>query len=77
MGFQIADITRPLLSVGKICDQNNQIIFGKGGGVIVDLDTGNTRNFIRDSDGMYQLDFWVKKEIANGNPKQDFPGRGQ
>ena len=38
--FQIADVSRPLTSVGKICDTNKRVIFGRGGGVIQCLTTG-------------------------------------
>ena len=77
VSFQIADITRPLLAVGKICDQNSHVGFGKSGGVIYDLDAGRRTNFYRDDDGMYQLDIWVPKDKANAEPSEGFPGPGR
>ena len=76
--IQMADITRPLLSVGKITDMGNQVIFGRRGGTIIDLETGKRTDFQRDADGMYQLDFWIPKEKANGKPSAPgFPGPGR
>ena len=59
MTFQVAEVTRPLLSVGRICDKGNVVTFGSSGGVIVDLVTGEETPFLRDGDGMYQLEFWM------------------
>ena len=59
MTFQVAEVTRPLLSVGRICDRGNVVTFGSSGGVITDLVTGEETPFVRDGDGMYQLEFWM------------------
>ena len=40
MLFQLADVSCPLISVSQICDHVNRVIFGRGGGVILNLDTG-------------------------------------
>ena len=59
MTFQVAEVTRPLLSVGRICDRGNVVTFGSSGGVITDLVTGEETPFVRDGEGMYQLEFWM------------------
>ena len=32
MTWQVAEVTRPLLSVGKMCDAGHQVLFGRNGG---------------------------------------------
>ena len=59
MTFQVAEVTRPLLSVGRICDRGNVVTFGSSGGVITDMMTGEETPFVRDGEGMYQLEFWM------------------
>ena len=34
LSWQVGDITRPLLSVGEICDNGKRVVFGKMGGYI-------------------------------------------
>ena len=74
MNFQVAEVTRPLLSVGRICDRGNQVLFGQNGGVIMNLKTGEVNNFYRDRDGMYQLDFWIRN--PRGETNSGFPRPG-
>ena len=71
--FQVADVSRPLLSVGSTCDQDNIVIFGVGGGTILNLVTGSTMQFDR-INGIYELDFWMKEEDTNSS--SDFPRPG-
>ena len=34
--FQIADVTRPLCSIAKVCDKGNRVIFDSNGGYVED-----------------------------------------
>ena len=43
--FQVADVSRPLMSVSKVCDMGNRVLFGKGGGYIMNLETGRANPF--------------------------------
>ena len=49
--FQIADISRPLTSVGELTDAGNLVVFGRKGGFIVNPDTGRRLSFQRKSTG--------------------------
>ena len=40
--FQIADVSKPLVSVASICEKGNRVIFGKSGGVVQHIHTGRT-----------------------------------
>ena len=57
--YQIADVSRPLTAVSEICDAGNRVVFGSGGGVIYNLETGRETYFNRE-DGIYTLNFWVR-----------------
>ena len=56
--FQVADVSRPLISVAAICTTGNVVIFGVGGGVIRNLETGLETPFER-KDGVYIFQMWI------------------
>jgi hypothetical protein len=62
--YQIADVSRALNAVTEICDAGhpdfgNHVIFGRRGGMIVNLETGKMTHFQREGN-IYCLDYWVK-----------------
>ena len=62
--YQIVDkVSRPLNSISEICDaggpNGQHVIFGRTGGVILNLDTGDQTPFGR-TEGIYTMDMWVK-----------------
>ena len=61
--YQVADVHRPLNSISEICDaggENGQlVVFGRGGGAILNLETGVQTPFNRE-DGVYTMGVWVK-----------------
>ena len=63
LGFQIAEVSRPLLSVGTICDKGNIVIFTDQGGVIYNLGTERT---VKRNGGLYEMGFWLPTEMVNG-----------
>jgi hypothetical protein len=52
--FQIADVSKPLMSVSSICEKGNRVIFGKAGGVVQNIRTGRLIPFQREN-GIYVL----------------------
>ena len=50
--FQVADVSRPLVSVAKLAEAGKAVIFGCSGGVIRDLESGVDTPFER-RDGIY------------------------
>ena len=62
--FQIADVSRPLVSVSGICEMGNRVVFGKGGGVVQNLRTGRQTPFYRQN-GIYVLDMWLLDEPSS------------
>ena len=51
--FEIADISRPLTSVGELADARNLVVFGRKGGFIVNPDTGRRLNFSESTECTY------------------------
>ena len=56
--FQIADVSKPLVSVGSICERGNRVLFGRSGGVVQNLRTGKEIPFYR-RNGIYVLSLWL------------------
>ena len=71
--FQIADVSRPLTSVGEVCDKGNLVVFGPKGGFIMSLHGESKTRFER-SGGVYELELWLDEagDMASGFTR---PGR--
>ena len=70
--FQMADVSRPLNPVGKVCDNNKRVIFGKRGGVIWDMETNELTKFGREPDGVYELNLWIRDgNMPSGFARQE------
>ena len=63
--FQIADVSRPLVSVSAICEMGNRVIFGRSGGVVQNLATGRETPFHR-RNGIYCLSMWLRNAEPTG-----------
>jgi hypothetical protein len=62
MEWQLANVTKPLASIGKLTSKGHRVIFDdaeEGGGYIVHKPT-NTKTPIRKKNGTYEFDIWVK-----------------
>lgn len=67
--FQIAQVTRPLMSVGKVCDGGAEVLFTAK----EDIVSKNGREicrFTRTNGGLYLVNMRLKQ------PKQDFARQG-
>ena len=53
--YQITDVTRPLNSISRVCDQGNNVLFTKTGGWIINHETGRYSWLPREH-GVYVLD---------------------
>ena len=56
--FQVADVSKPLVSVAAICERGNRVIFGRSGGVVQNLHSGSQIPFRREN-GIYILSMWL------------------
>ena len=54
----MADVSRPLMSVSKLCDLGNRVIFGANGGVSLNLQFGEVISFMKE-DGVYTFEMWI------------------
>jgi len=71
MKFQVADVQKPLLSVGQVSAAGNVVEFFKTWGRIVHKDTGRTISF-KKKGGVYVLKLWVDQGEKNGNDQMPF-----
>ena len=56
--WQIADVARPLMSVGKITELGNRVLSGSAGGVLLNLASGQVTPFSME-DGVYVFTMWI------------------
>ena len=68
--FQVANVSRPLMSVSKVCEMGNRVVFGAGGGYILNLETGSATQFTK-KDGIYVFMMWIPplSESPFGKPR--------
>ena len=59
--FQVADVSKPLVSVSSLCEKGNMVPFGRSGGVVQNLSTGLETPFHRQN-GIYVLSMWLLDE---------------
>ena len=84
--FQIANISKPLVSVSAICKRGNRVIFGRAGGVVKNIRTGAETPFSK-RNGIYVLSMWLCDENyepsftrpwpAGAARTRHFPGEGK
>ena len=73
--WQMAPVTRPLQSVGELCDDGNRVVFGRSGGMVENLHSGAVTYFTREQ-GTYLLDLWIPPASEGKSLLQGFPRRG-
>ena len=56
--FQIAEVSRPLIGVGRVCEMRNRVIFEANGEFIQNLQDGRETPFER-KDGVYVFTIWI------------------
>ena len=62
---QICDVNKPLLSVHKLVQAGNTVVFGPGGSYIQDQTTGE-QIWLREAGGMYMAKMWVPTSAKAG-----------
>ena len=64
--FQIAAVTRPLMSVGKICDEGHSITFNNIMAVVIGKDGDDNCKFHRKDGGLYVAKLKLKNPAGFG-----------
>ena len=62
MEWQVAHVTKPLSSVGRLTDRGHRVVFDNtepGGGFILHKPSG-TKTQLRKQNGTYEFDVWVR-----------------
>ena len=67
--FQIAAVTRPLMSVGRICDQGHSITFDAVMAVVNASDGTELCRFERQSGGLYVAKLKLRNPLGFGGPE--------
>jgi len=73
--FQIARVTRPLMSVGKICDAGHEVLFTRTHAIVRNLQGREICRFARKG-GLYLLNFKLRSPKDAAKPT-GFGGQGQ
>ena len=71
--FQVCETSRPLWSVGKICDSGHKVIFTAAGAQIVHEKTGKTHCSFDRKNGLYVASL----KLANPTRESDFARQGR
>ena len=61
MTAQVCEVNKPLLSVRRVIEAGNRVVFESDGGYIEDVASGE-RMYMREKDGMFLLKLWVRKQ---------------
>ena len=67
--FQVAAVTRPLMSVGRICDQGHSITFNSVMAVVHAADGTELCKFERKSGGLYVAKLKLRNPVGFGGPE--------
>ena len=70
--FQVADVNRPLMSIGRICDQGHRVCFDSDKAEVINKKTGRVvMTFLRKNGGLYTADLVLKA------PKRKDPAKSK
>ena len=58
--MEVADVKKPLMSVRRMTEAGNRVVFEPSGGYIEDVHTGEKLQ-MRETGGMYMLKMWVQR----------------
>ena len=64
--FQIASITRPLMSVAQMCDQYKEVLFTRIGAYVLDEASRECETWVPREGNLYLMDTWVSDEAPFG-----------
>ena len=73
--FQVANITKPLVSVSKLIDDGHQVVFDKRASYIIHVESGRKMMLKRER-GVFIVDAFVDPKRAPKNKSAGFRGRG-
>ena len=57
---QVCDVNKALLSVSRVTNGGNRVVFDSSGSYIEDKNTGECMN-LKEKNGMYMLNLWTKR----------------
>ena len=69
--FQVAEVTRPLCSVTRICDRGNRVVFTSEGGYIENMTSG-VQTGCHQRNNVYVMEMYVEEPPAQGAAASGF-----
>ena len=72
MHFQVAEVDRPLISVARLVDAGNRVVFEPSGGSITHVATGRSVQLLRDGN-VYALDMHIPPALEEEEEQQRRP----
>ena len=76
MKAQVCEVNKALLSVKKVTQAGNRVVFEEGKSYIEDVKTGE-KMWLQEKNGMYLLKLWVKTEAKPKTDASGFAGQGK
>ena len=73
MRFRLADVTKTLASVSRMCQKNNRVVFDSSGSYIENKASGK-KMAMKEEGGVYVIEVMVKNLVAQG--EQGFVRQG-
>ena len=72
MVYQITDVTKPLLSVAKMTDNNLDILFTKDGGYVINAQSGESEAWFPRQGNLYLMNQWLQEDSTDAQADQSF-----
>ena len=72
MVYQITDVTKPLLSVAKMTDNNLDILFTKDGGYVINAQSGESEAWFPRQGNLYLMKQWLQEDSTDAQADQSF-----
>ncbi len=69
MKMQVAEVTKPLASVKRICEAGHMVVFDEEASYMINKRTGQI-NYFREDGGNYMLDVWIPPNRPGDFPRQ-------
>ena len=68
---QVCEVNKALLSVSRMVQAGNKVVFAGSGSYVEDENTGE-RISLREQGGMYMLKLWVKNQSFRGQAEESW-----
>ena len=71
MRAQVCEVNKALLSVHRVVQAGNRVVFAASGNYVEDEQTGEAMELV-EKGAMYMLKLWAKARVSTGSTKLDY-----